>query len=398
MTSLLDDLPTIHANPSDLHAALRDARLKGPLARDHQGIVLALHARHLDQILSPTLTRQLETEVMEMQGVTHGPIYDNNTSMLIWANGQVHARRRRALTRTFAHKLMEAMRPRAKAIAEQLISERIGKGPVDFLDEIASQIPAQIIAEILGIPHSDLPFFRKLVDDAMLTVFTFDQDKRAFLERRMQEFFDYSNNLIAERRLNPRDDFVSRFADQSDQADPLTDAELRSNLIGLILAGSDTTKNSIAVTTSLLLDRPEQWQLLVDDSERWKRPAAMEGQRYEPVAIGVPRIAATDFDLDGYPIKEGTPLMFSIVSASRDPELFKDADKFDITRIDHPRWAMGFGGGAHRCVGEALAWLEIEETLSALARLAPNSQRTGPLPKVGSLPTRMIDQLELTLA
>ncbi|MEC3947679.1 cytochrome P450 [Sphingobium sp. HWE2-09] len=397
MKNTLADLPKIAKNPSDLHLALRSARQQAPLALDHQGIVLALHARHLDQVLSPSLTRQLETEVMEMQGITDGPIFDNNSAMLLWANGNVHVRRRRALTRTFAHKLMEGMRPRARAIAEQLVSERIGSGPIDFLDEVAAQIPARIIAEILGIPQSDLPYFRALVDDVMLTVFTFDPAQRTYLEGRMLEFFDYANRLIAERRLSPRDDFLTRFADQSDQTDPLSDEELRSNLIGLILAGSDTTKNSIAVTVSLLLDRPDQWQMLVQDPERWKRSAAMEGQRYEPVAIGVPRVAVTAFDLDGYTIEPGTTLMFSIVSASRDPDMFSDPDSFDITRTDHPRWAMGFGGGAHRCIGEALAWVEIEETLSALARLAPNTTRTGPAPAVGSLPTRMIDQLELML-
>ena len=97
-------------------------------------------------------------------------------------------------------------------------------------------------------------------------------------------------------------------------------------------------------------------------------------------------------------VEAGTTLMFSIVSACRDEEMFDHADAFDMTRSDHPRWAMGFGGGAHRCLGEALAWVEIEEALSALARLAPNSKRSGPPPRIGNMGTRLIDQLELVLA
>ena len=391
-------VPLISSDPTDVHAALREARGISPIARTDLGVVLALRAHHMSAVMSAENTRQMETEVLEAMGITEGPIFDNTLQMVLWSNGATHARRRAALTKTFAFRLMEGMRPRARMIAERLIQERIGAGPIDFLEDIAGQIPAEIIAEILGIPNDDLPYFRKLVEDTGKTTFAFPAEEREHIEKRMQEFFDYVDKLMEDRRRNPREDFLTKFANQQDRADPLSEEELRSNLIGLIIAGSDTTKTSITMASSLLLDHRDQWEMLVADPEGWKRPAALEGQRYEPVATGVPRVVLKPFELDGHRMEPGTVLMFSILSACRDPAVFSNPDNFDMTRQDHPRWAMGFGDGAHRCLGEALAWVEIEESLSALARLAPNSQRVGPAPRMNNNGARLADQLHVELA
>jgi cytochrome P450 len=383
--------------PVDLHAAYRDARAQSPVARNQMGIIVGLRARQMETILSD-VTRQMETESLLMQGVTSGPIWDMRTNAILFANGDAHRRRRQPLARTFAFKLMEGMRPRASAVATELVTERLGAGEFDFLNEVSGVIPARIIADILGIPRSDLPYFQGLVETAIATLGFFDLAKRAEYEAGMVEFDDYVGKLLDDRRKNPRGDWLSEFAAATKEAGELSEAEIRADVIALIVAGSDTTKNSIAMTLNLLLEHPDEWNKLAADPDVMKKGAAAEGLRYEPVALGVPRFSVKDFELDGYDIPAGRLMVFSILSACRDPEFYANPDTFDISRTDHPRWHFAFGGGAHRCLGEALARVEIEETLATIARLAPKTRLAGPRPAMKAAPIRVVDQMRVAFA
>jgi cytochrome P450 len=381
----------------DMHVAYRDAREISPVIRNAMGIATGLRARHMETILSD-VTRQMECETLMMQGITSGPLWDLRQNSILFANGDAHRRRRQPLVRTFAFKLMEGMRPRAAAVAEELVKARLGAGEVDFLNEVSADIPARIIADILGIPRSDLPYFKGLVEGAVGSLGFFDQALRPVMEQNAVEFGDYVGKLLDERRKNPRGDFLSEFAAATKEAGELSEGEIRADVLGLIVAGSDTTKNSIAMTLNLLLERPEQWKAFCADPDTHKKGAAAEGLRFEPVAVGVPRFSVSPFELDGYEISPGMLVVFSIVSACRDPEVYARPDEFDMARADHPRWHFAFGGGAHRCLGEALARVEIEETLAAIARLAPKTRVTGPRPVMKAAPIRAVDQLRVAFA
>jgi cytochrome P450 len=99
--------------------------------------------------------------------------------------------------------------------------------------------------------------------------------------------------------------------------------------------------------------------------------------------------------MDGYRVPPGTPMAISILSVLRDPEVYADPDRFDIFRTDHPKWHPIFGAGAHRCVGEALARAELEETLSTIARLAPNAALVGEFPRLLPGAIRQIDRMQV---
>jgi cytochrome P450 len=381
----------------DLHAVYRDARALSPVVRNQMGFVVGLRGRQIETIVSD-VTRQMENETLMMQGITSGPHWDLRTNSILFANGDAHRRRRQPLARTFAFKLMEGMRPRASAVASELVEGRIGAGDIDFLGEISANIPARIIADILGIPRADLPYFQGLVEDAVGTLGFFDQADRPKFEASTIEFDAYVGKLLDDRRKNPRGDFLSEFAAATRESGELTEAEIRADVIALIVAGSDTTKNSIATTLNLLLEHPDQWAKFVADPDGMKKGVAAEGLRYEPVALGIPRFSVAPFELDGYDIPPGRLVIFSIVSACRDPEIYANPEAFDITRTDHPRWHFAFGGGAHRCLGEALARVEIEETLAAIAKLAPKTRITGPRPTLKAAPIRAVDQLRVAFA
>jgi len=120
-----------------------------------------------------------------------------------------------------------------------------------------------------------------------------------------------------------------------------------------------------------------------------------EGLRFQPVVSAIPRITLRDIEVDGYLIPEGSVFAISLVAALRDPDVFADPHTFNIHRTDQQRWHYVFGAGAHRCVGEALARAEMEETMAVIARLAPNTKLIGNPPKYGSGGIRPIDQMQV---
>lgn len=373
------------------------ARAETPLARDSRGIVIALRAGMIETLVGDK-TRQIETEAHVMQGVVDGPIFDLMADLVVAANGDVHRRRRQPIARTFAFKLMEAMRPKSVAIATELIQQRIGTGPVDFLSDIAEQIPARIIADVLGIPRSDLPIFMNWIADTGESLGFIERGRRPQIEASLIAFNAYVDGLLQDRRRNPKGDFLSDYVAATAASGELTEGEIRSQIVGLILAGSDTTRNSICMILNALLQHPEQWRALQVNPDKLKRQVVEEGLRYEPVVTGIGRIVTSNIELGDFLIPPGTAVVLSLVSVLRDPEVYAEPDTFNIYRTDHPRWNFAFGAGAHRCVGEALARIEMEEALTTIARLAPRTELIGDVPVLLPGPIRSVSQMRVAFA
>jgi cytochrome P450 len=397
-----NDIPVLDWALQDPEASsyglFRQLREQTPLVKVPMGMgsmVLALRASMVDQIVSPENTRQLETEMKLMQGIFDGPIYDFIAQVMLFANGEAHQRRRQPVARTFAFKLMEAMRAKAADTAAELINERLGKGPFDFVQEFAAQIPARIIADVLGIPRSDLPVFLKWISDTAESIGFVDVSRRADIEKSLTEFNAYVDKLLADRRANPRGDFLSEYVAATAASGDMSEGEIRAQVVGLILAGSDTTRNSMCMTLFQLLQHPQQWQDLVADPDGLKKKAVEEGLRFEPVVSGIPRVTTSDLEVEGYLIPAGAILAVSILSVLRDPAVYADPETFNIHRTDQQRWHLAFGAGAHRCAGEALARVELEETLATIARLAPKTRIVGADPKLNPGAIRTVDQMSV---
>ncbi|GAM97308.1 putative cytochrome P450 hydroxylase [alpha proteobacterium U9-1i] len=395
MALSLADVPEIPFDAlGDPHAILKELRAIAPFARAPMGIVLALRHRHLDLITSDA-TRQIETETKLLQGITSGPIFDLTSSGMLFANGDVHRRRRAPVQRTFAFKLMDAMRPKATAIAEELIRERLNNGPFDYVSAFAAQIPARIIADILGIPRSDLPVFMKWIADTAESLGFIDPSRREQIEQSLIAFNEYVEGLLNDRRAAPRGDFITEYVQATARDGELSEAEIRTQVLGLILAGSDTTRGSLCMMLAHALRNPDQWQDFCADPEGLKKDLVNEGLRFDPVISAIPRIPLVDMEIDGYRVPAGTPVAVSILSALRDPDVYSEPDRFDVRRTDHPRWHPIFGAGAHRCVGEALARAEMEEVLAAIARLAPNTELVGDFPRLTPGAIRQVGQMSV---
>jgi cytochrome P450 len=399
-----NDIPTVDFEQNSPEASSYDMfnkwREETPLVKVPIGfghMVLALRARTVEQIVGSE-TRQLETESKILQGVFDGPIYDFIAQVMLFANGETHMRRRQPVARTFAFKLMEAMRPKAAAIAAEIINDHLGKGPFDYVHEFAAQVPARIIADILGIPRSDLPVFMQWISDTAEAIGFIDVSRRPQIEESLLAFNAYVDKLLADRRANPRGDFLSDYVAATAASGDMSEGEIRAQVVGLILAGSDTTRNAMCMTLFQLLQHPEQWRALCADPDGLKKKASEEGLRYEPVVSGIPRVAIEDMAVEGYLIPGGAMMAVSLLSVLRDPDIYANPNSFDIHRTDQQRWHLAFGAGAHRCAGEALARVELEEVLAAIARLAPNTRIVGAPPKLNPGAIRTVDQMRVEFA
>lgn len=381
MTLRIKDLPRIPDYVPGMtdHQYMQQAAAQGPLALDQYGFVTAFPMRLMLAFNDDRWTRQIELEGMRASGVSDGPMFDFVSNVMLFSNGDVHRRRRGPLARTFAHKLVAEMREDVAARCAALIGGLAGTGRVEFLDAISGPLPAQVIGAILGVPEDDMPRLAAHVYSAIRGLSLVQPDVRAESSADMGHLADLVAGLIAARRAEPDDGLVSDYLARVEGSD-LSGAEVQTQMTALVVAGSDTTRGALAATVSHLLQRPDQWALLVSDPDRWAGPAVSEGLRFDPVIGSMARITTEPREVEGFLIPEGTLVSASMLTALRDPDVYADPDRFDINRTDHPRLHPVFGGGPHRCLGEALARVELEEALKALARQVPDMALDGPAP------------------
>ncbi|MET7245567.1 cytochrome P450 [Methylobacterium sp. EM32] len=377
---------------ADPHAVLARHRAAAPCIRTDDGVVMLLRARDVQALVTDPRTRQVETEFARARGITAGPLYEFFRQTVLLSNGEVHRRRRAPIARTFAFQVVAALRPRIRAIAEGLVDEHRSRGRMNLLADYAAPLPARAIAMILGLPEEDVPAFTAWVY-AMSRALTSAWGPQDYPEadEAAHRLMTYVEDLVAERRRAPRDDLISALLPSIAEDDPDAAAEARMQIVSLIVAGSDTTRAALAIQAGLLLAHPDQWEAVRRD-EALIPGAVAEALRFEPAVGSFPRFALAEIPLEGAVLPAGALISISTLSAMRDPALYADPDVFDIRRTDHPRWHVVFGGGVHRCLGEALARIELEEGLRALTRL-PDLRLERPLTVRGSAAIRRVEEL-----
>jgi cytochrome P450 len=363
----------LDANP---HAVYRRHRAGPGLIRREDGWVLVLRSRDVQQLLTDQSMRSIEAEFATIKGVNSGKVFDFIRYNMLFSNGSGHRQRRGPMSRTFAFRMMAEMRPRLRSLADQLIDNHQSAGGMDFVRDFASLIPARTIAAIVGLPDSDVPRFTKEVYTLSKVLSgSWSASDVPALEEAAGALFAYIVDLVNERRRRPQDDFLSSYIKATDEEGDLTPVEAIVQLMVVVLAGSDTTRSAMGMQVALLLQHREQWEAVCRDVALI--PGAVEeALRYEPSVGSVGRFTLSDVRIGEYVIPLGRPTSLVTMAAMRDPEMFAEPDRFDIRR-DQARWHLVFGGGAHRCLGEALAKIELEEGLAAVAAKLPGLRIMG---------------------
>ncbi len=364
----------------DPHGVFRRYRPVTPLLKRDSAGYIAIRAADVEPLAFDRRTRQVETEQLGVRGITSGPLVDLWKNSMLFANGTEHRRRRAPMSRAFAFKLIEEMRPHVRAVAGQIIEQHAHDGELDFLNGFAALIPARIIARILGIPATDVPRFTELVYSVSRSLsFSYAREEIREMEEAARQLMEYVGGLLSVHGTALDNALLSTYSTMVAEAGDLSPAEILSQVVSVIIAGSDTTRGAIAVMVSLLLQHRDQWDAVCADP-RLIPGAVSESLRYEPVVGSIPRFTVEDIELDGYRIPRNSILSLSTLSAMRDPGQYAEPDRFDIRRTDHPRRHLIFGLGVHRCLGEVLARAELEESLAALAERLPRLQLAGPAP------------------
>lgn len=285
-----------------------------------------------------------------------------------------HSRLRKIVSRAFMSRRLERLRPRIQQVADDLIDAFPDSGEIDLMSAFAIQLPLMVICEFLGVPVEDRTLFL-----AWARVLSQSPNARGEASERLQagsqEVSEYFAKLLADRRADLREDFISEL-NQAVGAGTFTEDEALTMMIFLIIAGQKTTAYLIGNGTAALLRHQDQLELLRKDPELVST-AIEEFLRYEgSVDRGSLRVAAEDLRLGGVDIPRQSFVHLSVSCANRDPAVFDDPDMLDITRT--PNRHMAFGHGAHFCAGAPLARLEGGIAFTTLLRRLPEFELVVP--------------------
>ena len=376
----MDDAPFIdtldRAYDADIHAAHAAARRRSWYARTPLGMLVLRYAQ-VQEMLHDRRWREQGPDALRLAGIEAGPLWEWFHQIMSTQEGEPHARLRRLVSKAFTPRSVERLRPVMRATAHEFIDRFVAAGRCEFIDAFAAPYPVRVIGALLGVPPGDFAKFHAWSADLSLA-FGFDiQAQRSRIEAALVSLSTYVDGLLAARRREPQDDLISALIAVEEQGDHLSQAELNAMVTVLIFGGQDTTQCQLACAVATFLHHPEQWELLAKDPEV-AVTAAEEILRYEPAGSGSPRVATEDFVWHGVEVKAGTMAHPSTPSANRDPTVFEDPDRFDVTRR-LPAPQLTFGGGVHYCLGANLARAELQEALPILARRLRRLEADGPV-------------------
>ncbi|WP_338664097.1 cytochrome P450 [Pararoseomonas sp. SCSIO 73927] len=394
--SPVGSIPTLSVREleADPHGVFGRYRPVTPVIAREGGGLIVLRAADVEGLMGDSRVRQTEVELPRQRGVADGALFDIFLNGMVTSNGPEHRRRRAPFTRTFAASLVTALRPVIRSEAEALIDRWRGERGADLVPGFAALLPARVISRMLGLPEGDIPYFTRLVYSvSRFLSFTFRPDELEGIKDDARALYEYVAVLVAGGRGVGRNDVLSGLLAAAAERGELTPVEVIVQIVTLIIGGTDTTRVAMASQVSLLLLHRAQWDALCAEPGL-VRSAVAEGLRYEPSVASVGRVTLEEVVLGGTVIPAGQYLTLSTLSALRDEAVYDRPDLFDMHRADQRRPHMVFGGGPHRCLGEALARAELEESLSALTSRLPGLRLAGPPARVqGHMGIRRLDHL-----
>lgn len=379
MTTAMDDVgtvfnifdPVFKANP---YPAFRRLRAEWPVLPDqHAPITWLFRYSDCEQALrDPRLGSPLGSpEVLERKLGAGAAACYIGTSMLA-QNPPQHTRLRRAVSKAFTAKAVEAMRDATVDKVNRLLDEVTagGRKEFDLANEVAYRIPITVVCGMLGVPAEHHDRFRALIEENAAVVEPMPTPEQVVMaDKASGELMDLVSGLAAERRVEPRDDLLSVLVAQQDEDGGLTDLELVANVSLLIAAGFCSTMQLIGNTIYTLLLHPDQLDLVRGDPSL-AGAAVDETLRYEPPVMSWPRSVLEPVSFGGHDIPVGSVVISVLGSANHDETVFDHPDEFDITRPTPKH--LTFGGAVHHCLGAPLARMEAELAVRTIVTRFPD--------------------------
>ncbi|GIU88356.1 MAG: cytochrome P450 [Acidimicrobiia bacterium] len=307
--------------------------------------------------------------VVMLEGRPEDYQFEQGGNLMLTMDAPEHTRYRKLVNRGFTPRQMRMLEPHIRELTNRILDDVIERGECDFVVDVAAELPLQVIAEMLGVPHEDR---HKVFEWSNRMIGSEDPEYSVSAEEvqaAQVEMFMYANELAKERRENPRDDIVTALLNAEVDGDRLSEMDFNLFFLLLAVAGNETTRNSISHGVRAFCEHPDQYRKLVADPSLAKS-ATEEVVRWASPVMYFRRNVTRDTELRGQRIRAGDKVSIWYISANRDEEVFDDPFRFDITR--HPNEHVGFGGGGpHHCLGANLARMEITVLLEEMARRIP---------------------------
>jgi cholest-4-en-3-one 26-monooxygenase len=305
------------------------------------------------------------------------PAFDPRGVMMLYMDPPKHTRYRLLVNKGFTPRMIGLLEQYLRHRSVLIVDNIIERGECDFVEDLASELPLQAIAEIMGVPQED----RKLLFSWSNRMIGIDDPEYAADDDgtvASAELYAYVNELAKQRRSDPRDDIVTKLINAEVEGDKLSELEFDMFMLLLTVAGNETTRNTTAWGMNALMQNPESYAALranLDDPKRFNM-AIEEILRWASPVLYFRRTATEDTVVRDQPIAKGDKIVMWYVSANRDEEVFEDPYTFDIERDPNEHVAFG-GGGVHFCLGANLARMELRVIFREILDRLPDIRPAG---------------------
>ena len=369
--------PEHRVDPYPAYRALRDS------GRAHWSVEQeAFFFTHYEDCLAilrhPAGSTDMDNASMTARRATaqKSPMAALDVNTMLFSDPPDHTRLRRLVSKAFTPKSVERMLPHIAEIVDRLLDDVAarGEGEMDVVRDLAFPLPVIVIAEMLGVPLEDQEQLKPWSADLARSidpVLTDETVARAGMAG--MQFINYLNGLIEQRRAHPADDLLSHLIAAEDEGDRLRHEEVLVMLILLFVAGHETTQNLIGNGMLALFRHPDQLDALrggLDDAALVKN-AVEEMLRFDSPVQLTGRHMLEDVEIGGVIVPKSHTAITLLAAANRDPDVFEDPDRFDITRENAARH-LSLGHGIHHCLGAPLARAEASIAIPALLRRFPD--------------------------
>jgi cytochrome P450 len=386
------------ADPYPLYAALHEM---GEVIEIGPGGVLVAGYDAIDSVLRDPGFRVSDESSFDrdLPSWRADPVFIQGADWILNLNAPRHSRIRSLIAHAFTARRIAGLEPAIATMADDLLDTMADRGAdgtaVEFMQDFAYLLPVTVICELIGIPEADREGFRPIARDLAGVFELNDIETLPAINAAAVELLAYFTALAAERRADPRDDLLSDLLAVSGAGDGrLTDAELLHNLTLLLVAGFETTTNLLGNGLQIILQDPPAGEAVRDGSIP---PAAFveEVLRFDSPVQLTSRVGY-DTNVGSVPVSQGTGVITLLGAGNRDPRRFTDPARFDPMRPDGG--PLSFGGGAHFCIGAALARLEGAVAFPRLLKRFPKISAAGQPTRRDTLVLRGFDALPVTIA
>jgi cytochrome P450 len=354
---------------------VRAARAASWFARTKFGLAV-LRYDEVSALLKDRRLRQGSFAWPAQNGIEQGLLSEWWSEIMLSKEGDDHRRLRRLGNPAFSRALIERMVPEFQELAKELIDGYSDRGRCEFVSQFAEPYAARVLCKLVGMDEGHWDDLARWSTDMGLSFGITIREDLERIEAALTNLYAVSDELIAQRRIDPGDDVVSSLVQAHDTQDGrLSDIELQAMVSLIIFGGMDTTKNQLGLAMQLFVDHPDQCALLAERPELGAN-AVEELIRWNPTVMWATRRSTEDLEFRGLAIPEGTTIHLLSYPANTDPLAIGEGSGFDIT-AERPAH-FGFGGGAHHCIGHWLARIDMREALPLIARRMRNPRYERP--------------------